>query len=289
MSAYMIQDLHLSAELACPGVWAEMEENMEKNKKYIPLIVGAVVTIAGIIADVITYEAGNYKNAPYAYSLIATFAGITIIIAGLITAFKKEQSRNITNTTVLAQAALCAALSYVGCTYFKIQIPVAGTEGTMFHFGNVFCVLAALLIGGFWRGMAGAVGMSISDILSGIYITTAPKTFVLKLCIGLITGFVAHKLFRISKPNDKGHGYTVAATVVSAAAGMIFNIIAEPFVGYFYKTYLYGLPQDLAKTLAKINGLTTTVNAVVAVVAASIIYLALRPVMRKAGLLREID
>lgn len=231
----------------------------------------------------ITYEAGNYKNAPYAYSLIATFAGITIIIAGLITAFKKEQSRNITNTTVLAQAALCAALSYVGCTYFKIQIPVAGTEGTMFHFGNVFCVLAALLIGGFWGGM------SISDILSGIYITTAPKTFVLKLCIGLITGFVAHKLFRISKPNDKGHGYTVAATVVSAAAGMIFNIIAEPFVGYFYKTYLYGLPQDLAKTLAKINGLTTTVNAVVAVVAASIIYLALRPVMRKAGLLREID
>lgn len=136
--------------------------------------------------------------------------------------------------------------------------------------------------------MAGAVGMSISDILSGIYITTAPKTFVLKLCIGLITGFVAHKLFRISKPNEKGHGYTVAATVVSAA-GMIFNIIAEPFVGYFYKTYLYGLPQDLAKTLAKINGLTTTVNAVVAVVAASIIYLALRPVMRKAGLLREID
>ena len=94
---------------------------------------------------------------------------------------------------------------------------------------------------------------------------------------------------RISKPNEKGHGYTVAATVVSAAAGMIFNIIAEPFVGYFYKTYLYGLPQDLAKTLAKINGLTTTVNAVVAVVAASIIYLALRPVMRKAGLLREID
>lgn len=54
MSAYMIQDLHLSADLACPEVWAEMEENMEKNKKYIPLIVGAVVTIAGIIADVIT-------------------------------------------------------------------------------------------------------------------------------------------------------------------------------------------------------------------------------------------
>ena len=69
---------------------------------------------------------------------------------------------------------------------------------------------------------------------------------------------------------------------------MIFNIIAEPFVGYFYKTYLYGLPQDLAKTLAKINGLTTTVNAVVAVVAASIIYLALRPAMKKLNMLRDL-
>ena len=42
---------------------------------------------------------------------------------------------------------MCAALCYVGATFIKIDIPV-GTERTMFHFGNVFCVLAALLIGG---------------------------------------------------------------------------------------------------------------------------------------------
>ena len=72
----------------------------------------------------------------------------------------KDNSNKI---KVLAQAALCAALCYVGATFIKIDIPV-GTESTMFHFGNTFCVLAALLVGGVWGGLAGAVGMTISDL-----------------------------------------------------------------------------------------------------------------------------
>ncbi|MCI6165919.1 MAG: ECF transporter S component [Lachnospira sp.] len=185
---------------------------------------------------------------------------------------------------VIAQAALCAALCYIGTTFIKIDIPV-GTEKTMFHFGNTFCVLAALLIGGPWGGLAGAVGMTISDLTTA-YVTSAPKTFVLKLCIGLIVGFVAHKLFKISK--DHSVKYVTVATIVSSACGMVFNIIADPLVGYFYKTYLLGVPQDLAKALAKIGAVTTSVNAVIAVIAASIIYLALRPVMKKSGMLREM-
>ena len=110
----------------------------------------------------------------------------------------KDNSNKI---KVLAQAALCAALCYVGATFIKIDIPV-GTESTMFHFGNTFCVLAALLVGGVWGGLAGAVGMTISDLTTR-YVTSAPKTFVLKLCIGLIVGLVAHKGFKLSKEHSK--------------------------------------------------------------------------------------
>lgn len=46
-----------------------------------------------------------------------------------------------------------AALCYIGFSFFKIDIPV-GTEKTAFHLGNVFCVLAALFLGGLWGGMA---------------------------------------------------------------------------------------------------------------------------------------
>ena len=155
----------------------------------------------------------------------------------------------------------------------------------MFHFGNVFCVLAALLIGGTWGGLAGAVGMTISDLTTA-YVTSAPKTFILKLCIGLIVGFVAHKLFKISKEHSAK--YITVATIVSSICGMAFNIVADPVVGYFYKTYLLGVPQDLAKALAKIGAITTTVNAIIAVIVASILYIALRPVMKKTDLLRDL-
>jgi len=175
-------------------------------------------------------------------------------------------------------------LHYVSATFIKIDIPV-GTERTMFHFGNVFCVLAALLLGGTWGGLAGAVGMTISDLTTA-YVTSAPKTFFLKLCIGLIVGFVAHRLFKLSKEHSVK--YVTIATVVSSVCGMLFNIVADPIVGYFYKTYLLGVPQDLAKALAKVGAVTTSVNAVIAVVVASIIYLALRPVMKKSDMLRDL-
>jgi len=185
----------------------------------------------------------------------------------------------------LSMAALFAALCYIGFAYFKIDIPV-GTEKTAFHLGNVFCVLAALFIGPFWGGLSGAVGMTIADLTSG-YVTSAPKTFLLKLCIGLIAGFVAHKVFHISKDSDRKVPLPVA-TVLSCTAGMAFNVVADPVVGYFYKMYVLGVPQEAANIWAKMGAVTTLVNAVVAVIAATVFYLALRPALKRTYLLQTI-
>ncbi len=185
----------------------------------------------------------------------------------------------------LTMAALFAGLCYIGFTYCKIDIPV-GAEKTAFHLGNVFCVLAALLLGGLWGGLSGAVGMTIADLTTA-YVTSAPKTFVLKLCIGLITGLVAHKVFHISREQERKLPLPVA-TVISCACGMGFNIVADPVVGYFYKTYVLGVPQEAAAIWVKIGAVTTSVNAVVAVIAASIFYLALRPALKRSNLLPHI-
>lgn len=107
------------------------------------------------------------------------------------------------DVTRLAQAGLLAALCYIGFAFLKFDIPVPGSlEKTAVHFGNVFCVLAALLLGGYWGGLAGAVGMTIADLTTA-YVTSAPKTFLLKLCIGLIVGLVAHKIFHLSAEHPK--------------------------------------------------------------------------------------
>ena len=189
------------------------------------------------------------------------------------------------STQKIVFAALMAALCYIGFSYFRIDIPV-GTEKTAFHLGNVFCVLAALLIGGFWGGMSGAIGMTIADLTTG-YVTSAPKTFILKLCIGLIAGFVAHKVFHINNDEKRKLPLPVVTTL-SCIAGMAFNVVADPVIGYFYKTYILGVPQEVASIWAKMGAVTTLVNAIVAVIVATIFYLALRPALKRSNLLPTV-
>ena len=224
---------------------------------------------------------------PYSYSLVLVFFAILLTIKGLYNAIAGVPSaEKKVDVTKLAQAGLLAALCYIGFAFLKFDIPVPGSlEKTAVHFGNVFCVLAALLLGGYWGGLAGAVGMTIADLTTA-YVTSAPKTFLLKLCIGLIVGLVAHKIFHLSAEHPKK--YVAPVTILASVCGMAFNIVADPLVGYFYKTYLLGVPQDISKALAKIATGVTAFNAVWAVVLATVLYLALRPALKKAGLFHEM-
>ncbi|MCI8834324.1 MAG: ECF transporter S component [Ruminococcus sp.] len=183
----------------------------------------------------------------------------------------------------LAQTALLAALCFVSFTFLQIKIPMPGGDATSLHIGNAFCVLAALLLGGVYGGIAGAVGMSIADILDPVYIVGAPKTFVLKMCIGLIVGLVAHRVAKINESSDKK--YIFRWSVIASVAGLGFNVIADPVVGYFYKQYILGQPQQMAEILAKWSAATTFVNAVVSTLLVAVVYNALRPVLLKSGLL----
>ena len=190
-----------------------------------------------------------------------------------------------TNSTVMkiAQTALFAALCYVIFTYLQIEIPMPGGDATSIHLGNAFCVLAALLLGGWYGGLAGAIGMGIADVMDPIYITGAPKTFILKLCIGLITGLVAHKIAKINESTDKK--YIFKWSLLASIAGLAFNVIADPIVGYFYKQYILGQPQQMAEVLAKWSAAATFVNAILSTIVVVIIYNALRPALAKSGML----
>lgn len=186
----------------------------------------------------------------------------------------------------LIQTALLAALCFVSFTYLQIKIPVPGGDATSLHIGNTFCVLAALLLGGWYGGLAGAIGMTIADLIDPVYILVAPKTFILKLCIGLITGLIAHKIAKISESSDSK--YIFKWSLIASIAGLAFNVIADPIVGFFYKQYILGQPQDAAMILAKLSATTTFINAVVSVILVVIIYNAIRPILKKSGLLLSV-
>lgn len=255
------------------------KNKMHKSALALAVGVGFVLTMV-TRGPAIGEGAGNGAKMGFALSLIL----LILASVGLIAAFLPGKPTS--DTRKLTMAAMFAALCYVGFAYLRVDIPV-GTEKTAFHLGNVFCVLGALFLGGLWGGMAGAVGLTIADLTSG-YVTSAPKTFLLKLGIGLIAGLVAHRGFRIRFGRERRRGSLPVAAAVSCAAGMAFNVVADPLVGYFYKTYVLGVPQDAARIWVKIGAVTTLVNAVVAVVVATVLYLALRPALEKSRLMPKI-
>lgn len=194
-----------------------------------------------------------------------------------------EENRKVLKVVL---TGLMAALCYVAFTFLKIPIPTFGGDYVALHIGNAFCVLAALLLGGSYGGLAGAVGMTIADLLDPLYITSAPKTFILKFCIGLIAGFVAHRLARITEEHSTE--YILRWSFLASAAGLGFNVIMDPLFGYFYKQYFLGIQQDAAKIMTTWAAGITFVNAVVGTLVVVVVYSALRPVLKKTGLFFKI-
>ena len=194
----------------------------------------------------------------------------------------KQSYLNLQRVTAIA---MLAAMSYVVFTFLQIKISLPGGDATSIHLGNAVCVLGALLMGGLAGGLGGAIGMTIGDLFDPVYVIYAPKTFLLKLCIGLITGFVAHKMGRISESNDPRH--ILRWSALAAAAGLLFNVIFDPLVGYFYKLVILGKPA--AEVTLAWNVASTSINAVISAVAAVAIYAALRPALRRAGLAQKLE
>lgn len=187
---------------------------------------------------------------------------------------KNESVQKVIFTGVMA------ALSYVVFTFLQIKITLPGGDATSIHLGNAVCVLGTLLLGGVYGGLGGAIGMTIGDLLDPVYVVYAPKTFLLKLCIGLIAGLIAHRLGHITTETDnrKVWKWTVAAAV----GGLLFNVIFDPLIGYFYKLVILGKPA--AELTLAWNIASTSINAVTSTIASVAIYMALRPALKKSGL-----
>lgn len=184
----------------------------------------------------------------------------------------------------IVYVGLFAALSYVVFTFLQIKITLPGGDATSIHLGNAVCVLGALLLGGPLGGLGGAIGMTIGDLFDPVYVVYAPKTFILKLCIGLITGLIAHKLGHITTETDTKKVFLW--TTLAAIGGLLFNVIFDPLVGYYYKLLILGKPAaDL--TLAW-NVAATSINAVTSTIVSVAVYMALRPALKKSGLFLTI-
>lgn len=175
-------------------------------------------------------------------------------------------------TRKLVFTAMFAVINYVAFTYGKITIPVTAGTSTAIHIANAIVVLSAWFLGPIYGGLSGAIGLSIADVFDPRYITSAPKTFLLKFLIGFIAGTLANRFHLREKEERKE---IISITAISAAAALGFNVIADPIVGYFYRKYLLGIPQEAAKIIATWVAGSTAINAVVCTIISVILYFAL--------------
>lgn len=185
----------------------------------------------------------------------------------------------------IAMTGLMAALSYVVFTFGQIKIQLPGGDATSIHLGNAVCVIGALLLGGLYGGLGGAIGMTIGDLFDPVYVIYAPKTFLLKLCIGLITGLIAHKIGKITQTSDKKR--ILKYVILASVGGLLFNVFADPLVGYYYKLWIIGKPA--AELTLAINVLSTSINAVTSTIVSVVLYMALRPALERSGLFYPIS
>ena len=188
-----------------------------------------------------------------------------------------EASRKTLTRLVLA--GIFAAITYVVFTFLSIPVPLPSGKVSV-HLGNAFVALGALLLGGVYGGIGGAIGLTIADLIDPVYIVEAPITFVIKFLIGLLVGLVAHKLGHISTETDnkKVLRWVVLATI----AGLAFNAIFDPLLRYFYKILILGKP--VAEVSFAINFAVTLLNSVVSAVIVVVLYMALRAPLKKLGL-----
>ena len=172
---------------------------------------------------------------------------------------------------LLSYTVMFAAINYVVFTYAKINIPV-GSGTVAIHVANAVVVLSGWLIGPIYGGLAGAVGLSIADLLDPLYITSAPKTFFLKFMIGFIAGTIAQKM-SLQKTDDPKAIRKI--TAISATAGLGFNVIFEPVISYIYRRFILRTGAEAAMILASWLGGVTAFNAVICLFVSILLYKAL--------------
>ena len=182
----------------------------------------------------------------------------------------KEQERKDRKLYRLVFTALMAA---VVCVATFIRIPLLGSK---VHLGNMAGLLAGLLLGGPAGGLAAGIGSALNDVVSGYGLDECLVTFVSKFVMALICGALA------------GRGTARGRITLACIAGAVSYVVLYMCKTFLYRRFIYDLPMDAVWAVMLEKLPASLINAVFAIVAAPLLYLALRPALEKSGLFQKL-
>ena len=178
----------------------------------------------------------------------------------------------------LTKIVFIAMLAAVVCVVTLYRFPLLGSK---VHFANAICLLSGLLMGPFAGGLAAGLGSALYDALLGGYgAVECVVTFVSKFAMAWVCGMIAFS----GKREAKVHSWNVAASVIGALTYVGLYMLKT----FVFQKFVYGFPAETvwATMLSKLPG--SLINAVVAMIAAPIVYTALSRALEHGGLLRKM-
>lgn len=171
-----------------------------------------------------------------------------------------------------------AALAAVVCAVTFFRFPLLGSK---VHFANAMCLLSGLLMGPLAGGLAAGLGSTLYDALFGGYdLLNCAVTFVTKF---LMAWFCARIAFSGGKEAED-HRRNVAACVAGALAYVALYMLKT----FVFQIFVYGYPMETALVTMGGKLPASLLNAVAAMIAAPVLYAALRPALRRAGQLQKM-
>lgn len=169
-------------------------------------------------------------------------------------------NKNLT-TKKLVYVALFTALVYIFSRFF--QIPVVTPFGqTRFHLGNVFCLLAGILMGPGFGGLAAGLGSALFDLFDPVYFTSAPITFVTKFALAFVAGAIYKKRNELV---DKKR------LVIAAILGQLTYVFLYLLKTYITNKFVMGFTNEavMAELIPKAG--VSLFNALISVIIAFIL------------------
>lgn len=174
----------------------------------------------------------------------------------------------------LAVTGLLSALVFI---FSWIQVPIG--DVARLHLGNVFCVLSGLLFGPIVGGIASGFGSMLFDFTNPAYIAESWITFITKFAIGFLAGLIAK------------HGAKARAGVLldtaAAGVGCFAYVVLYLLKSFIMMAWVEGQVMQAVYTQLITKGVTSSINALCAVVSSVLLAQAMRPALRRAHLWEE--
>lgn len=178
-------------------------------------------------------------------------------------------------TQKIVYAAVLAAL-VCAVTFFRFPL-----FGSKIHFANAMCLLSGLLMGPLAGGLAAGLGSALYDALFGGYdLLNCAITFVTKFLMAWICARIA---FSGGKEAEQP-GRNTAACVAGALSYVVMYMLKT----FVFQIFVYGYPMETAVVTMGSKLPASLLNAIAAMIAAPLLYAALRPALRRAGQLEKM-